>query len=32
MKINKDHFPYILIITFTGFFILGLLLGFTPSH
>jgi hypothetical protein len=32
MKIKKEVFPYILIFTFILFFILGMLLGFLPSH
>jgi hypothetical protein len=31
-KINEQHFPYILLISFVAFFILGIALGFTPAH
>jgi hypothetical protein len=32
MKIKKEAFPYILMIAFIAFIILGIFLGFTPSH
>jgi hypothetical protein len=32
MKVKKEVFPYILLLTFVVFFILGVFMGFTPSH
>jgi len=32
MKIDKDHFPYIILTAFVVFFIIGIALGFTPGH
>jgi len=32
MKLNIEYFPYIIIIAFVFFGILGLALGFTPAH
>ena len=32
MKINPDHYPVIIILALVLFTILGLALGFTPSH
>ncbi len=32
MKIKAEHYPYILLVTFIAFFILGVLLGFVPQH
>jgi len=32
MKINPDHYPVIIILTLVLFTILGLALGFVPSH
>lgn len=32
MKINPDHYPMIIILALVLFTILGLALGFLPSH
>jgi hypothetical protein len=32
MKINPDHYPVIIILALVLFTILGLALGFLPSH
>ena len=32
MKINPDHYPVIIILALVIFTILGLALGFLPSH
>lgn len=32
MKINREKFPYILLVTMAAFFVLGIALGFTPAH
>lgn len=32
MKIKKQHFPIIIVVTFVAFVLLGLLLGFRPTH
>ena len=32
MKINPEHFPFILIIALVVFFILAVSLGFVPLH
>jgi len=32
MKINPDHYPVIIILALVLFTILGLALGFVPSH
>jgi len=32
MKINPEFYPAIILITFTFFLLLGLLLGFVPRH
>jgi hypothetical protein len=32
MKINKEFFPYIVLVAFIVFFIVGMATGFAPSH
>ncbi len=32
MKIKKQYFPIIIVITFVVFVLVGLLLGFRPTH
>lgn len=32
MKIKKQHFPIIIVVTFVAFVLLGLLFGFRPTH
>jgi len=32
MKIKRQHFPIIIVVTFVAFVLLGLLLGFRPAH
>jgi hypothetical protein len=32
MKINPEHFPFIIIAALVVFAILGIALGFTPAH
>lgn len=32
MKIKKQHFPIIIVVTFVAFVLLGLVLGFRPTH
>ena len=32
MKIKKQHFPIIIVVTFVAFVLLGLLLGFRPAR
>jgi len=32
MKINAEHFPYIILIALVLFAMLGIALGFTPAH
>lgn len=32
MKIKRQHFPIIIVVAFVMFVLLGLLLGFRPTH
>jgi hypothetical protein len=32
MKIKKQYFPIIIVVTFVSFIVLGLILGFRPTH
>jgi hypothetical protein len=32
MRVNPEQYPYLLIMALVGFTILGLALGFRPSH
>jgi hypothetical protein len=32
MKINKYHYPYIIVVAYIVFVLIGLLLGFRPTH
>jgi len=32
MKVDKYHFPVIIVAALVGFFVLALILGFTPAH